>query len=51
LLSKIVSINNIYNSIQTNENNGNIGAVYYDFGRLTRIMIDFDPIETYNLQE
>ena len=46
LLSKVISINNIYNSITTNQQDGNLNGVYYDLGRLTRVLINFDPVET-----
>ena len=45
LLAKVISINNIYTSLNNNNNNGNVTGVYYDLGRMTRILIDFEPIE------
>ena len=51
LLSKVISINNIYNYITTNQKNGNQVGVYYDLGRLTRIFIDFEPVEVFSLND
>ena len=45
LLSKVISINNIYTSIQNNQKNNNNTGLYYDMGRMIRILIDFEPIE------
>ena len=46
LLSKVISINNIYTSVTQNQESGNLTGVYYDVARLTRILLDFEPIET-----
>ena len=46
LLSKVISINNIYNSIMSKQQNGDSAGIYFDLARLTRILIDFNPIES-----
>jgi hypothetical protein len=45
LLSKVISINNIYNSIQSKQQSGDTTGVYYDLARLVRILMDFYPVE------
>jgi hypothetical protein len=41
LLAKVVSINNIYNSILAKQANGDMDGIYYDLARLMRILMDF----------
>lgn len=41
LLSKIISINNIYNSIQSKQQSGDTSGIYFDLARLVRILMDF----------
>lgn len=45
LLSKVISINNIYNSIQSKQQSGDTIGVYFDLARLVRILMDFYPVE------
>lgn len=45
ILANIISITNIYQSIDINVANANDTGVHYDMARLTRIMTIFDPIE------
>ena len=45
LLANVISFNNIYTSIQENQDAGNDAEVIYNVGRLLRIMLIFDPIE------
>jgi hypothetical protein len=44
-LANVISITNIYGSVQTHVDDLNTSGVYYDVARLIRILIDFDPIE------
>jgi hypothetical protein len=46
LLSKVISINSIYNSITASQQAGNTYNQYFDIARLCRILLDFQPIET-----
>jgi hypothetical protein len=45
LLAKVISINNIYNSITNKQQQGDSEGIYYDLARLVRILMDFNPIE------
>lgn len=45
LLSKVISINNIYNAIQAKQLIGDNEGIYYDLARLVRILMDFSPVE------
>lgn len=49
LLSKVISINNIYNSIQAKQQSGDTAGIYFDLARLVRILIDFYPVEDASL--
>ena len=46
LLSRVISLNNIYNSMQAKQLAGDQEGIYYDLARLCRILIDFSPVET-----
>ena len=45
LLSKVISINNIYNAIQAKQLVGDNEGIYFDLARLVRILMDFSPVE------
>lgn len=45
LLSRVISINNIYNAIQAKQLIGDTEGIYYDLARLVRILMDFSPVE------
>ena len=45
VLARILSINNIYRSLIIAYARGDEVVKYFDYGRLTRIMLIFDPIE------
>ena len=45
LLSKVISINNIYNAIQAKQLIGDNEGIYFDLARLVRILMDFSPVE------
>lgn len=49
LLSKVISINNIYNAIQSKQQSGDTAGIYFDLARLVRILIDFYPVEDASL--
>ena len=44
-MSKVISINNIYNSVIANQQALNDTGIAYDVARLFRILLDFQPIE------
>lgn len=46
LLSKVISINNIYNDVVAQQQAGNTLVIYYDLARLVRLLMDFSPVET-----
>lgn len=45
MLANVISISNIYTSIDHNIQIVNDTGVHYDLARLTRILVIFDPIE------
>ena len=45
MLANVISINNIYNSIDNNLEINNDTGVHYDLARLGRVLTIFDPIE------
>ena len=48
LLAKVISLTNMYFSIEANVRNGNVTGLHYDIARTVRIVIIFDPIEPIN---
>ena len=51
MLAKIVSINNIYISLQRAYAKNEQVYIWFDFGRLMRILSIFDPIEFEDPEE
>ena len=45
LLARIISMTNLYKSIDANKAVGNTTGLHYDSARLVRILIIFDPVE------
>lgn len=45
MLANVISVNNIYNSIENNLEINNDTGVHYDLARLARVLTIFDPIE------
>lgn len=45
LLANVISFNNIYTSLEENLEQNNKTGVWFDTGRLVRIILIFDPIE------
>jgi len=45
LLAKVISLTNLYFSIEANLASGNLTGVHYDIARIVRVLIIFDPIE------
>lgn len=51
LLAKVISINNIYTAVQNDNAINNVTGLYYDIGRMTRTLLDFEPIEQASFLE
>ena len=51
ILGKILSINNIYFSLISASNRGDEIYMWFDFGRLIRVLMIFDPIELEDPEE
>lgn len=45
LLAKVISLTNLYFSIEDNVTSGNITGIHYDIARIVRVALIFDPIE------
>ena len=45
VLAQVISVFNLYKSLEANIADGNTAAVHYDAGRLLRMGIIFEPIE------
>ena len=50
-LAKVISLTNMYFSIEDNVLSGNTTGLHYDIARTVRIVIIFDPIEPINDEE
>ena len=50
-LAKVISLTNMYFSIEENVEIGNITGLHYDIARTVRIVLIFDPIEPINDEE
>lgn len=44
-LGNVISLNNIYNSLEENMANNRTYEIHYDIARMTRIFTIFDPVE------
>ena len=44
-LGQVISLSNIYLSIEENVNNNNTYGIHYDVARITRLLTIFDPVE------
>jgi hypothetical protein len=51
VLAKILSINNIYSSLKLGYELQQWDYIYFDFGRLLRVLTVFDPIELENPEQ
>lgn len=47
-LGNVISLSNLYISIEENLANNDTYAMHYDYARLTRILLVFDPVELVN---
>ena len=45
ILAKVISLTNLYFSIEDNLTSGNVTGLHYDIARIIRVVLIFDPIE------
>jgi hypothetical protein len=45
ILAKVISLTNLYFSIEGHVASGNLTGIHYDIARIVRVVIIFDPIE------
>ena len=45
MVGNILNFNTLYNNILAAEKSGNMGAVYFYYGRLVYLIVYFNPIE------